>query len=127
LVSKKDTKTYFAENASRPIAYFFGTDQSPSSSTSAYWMKFLNQDTAVLFGTEKYAKEYNMPVLFCYIKKVKRGYYEMEFVTIEDHPLETGYGEITEKHTRLLEEEIKELPQYWLWTHRRWKHKRAGE
>lgn len=121
LVSKKDTKDYFGDNKNRPVAYFFGTDQSPSSSKRAHWMEFLNQDTAVLFGTEKYAKEYDMPVLFGYIHKVKRGYYEMEFVTVEDTPLQTAHGEITEKHTRLLEGEIKQAPQYWLWTHRRWK------
>lgn len=125
LVSKKDTKAYFADNANRPVAYFFGTDQSPSSSTRAHWMQFLNQDTAVLFGTEKYAKQYDFPVLFGYIKKIKRGYYEMEFVKVEDHPQQTAHGEITEKHTRFLEEEIKAAPQYWLWTHRRWKRKRG--
>ncbi|MGB0932006.1 MAG: lysophospholipid acyltransferase family protein [Chitinophagales bacterium] len=125
LVSKKDTKAYFADNANHPVAYFFGTDQSPSSSTRAHWMTFLNQDTAVLFGTEKYAKQYNFPVLFGYIKKIKRGYYEMEFVKVEDQPQQTASGEITEKHTRFLEEEIKNAPQYWLWTHRRWKLKRG--
>ncbi|MGB1242309.1 MAG: lysophospholipid acyltransferase family protein [Chitinophagales bacterium] len=125
LVAKKEVKAYFADNASRPTASFFGTDQSPPSGKRAHWMEFLNQDTAVLFGTEKYAKEYNCPVLFGYIKKVKRGYYEMEYVTVEDEPLQTAKGEITEKHTRLLEEEIKNLPQYWLWTHKRWKRKRS--
>ena len=124
LVAKQEVKSYFLENKNRPTASFFGTDQSPSSSKRAHWMEFLNQDTAVLFGTEKYAKEYNYPVLFGYIRKVRRGYYEMEFVTVEDEPLQTAHGEITEKHTRLLEEEIKNLPQYWLWTHRRWKRKR---
>ncbi|MFK7908836.1 MAG: lysophospholipid acyltransferase family protein [Chitinophagales bacterium] len=125
LVAKKEVKPYFADNASRPTASFFGTDQSPSSGKRAHWMEFLNQDTAVLFGTEKYAKEYDYPVLFGYIKKVKRGYYEMEYVTVEDQPLQTAKGEITEKHTRLLEEEIRSLPQYWLWTHKRWKRKRS--
>jgi len=125
LVAKKEVKTYFADNVSRPTASFFGTDQSPSSGKRAHWMEFLNQDTAVLFGTEKYAKEYDYPVLFGYIKKVKRGYYEMEYVTVEDQPLQTAKGEITEKHTRLLEEEIRSLPQHWLWTHKRWKRKRS--
>ncbi len=49
----------------------------------------------------------------------------MEYVTVEDQPLQTAKGEITEKHTRLLEEEIRALPQYWLWTHKRWKRKRS--
>lgn len=125
LVAKKETKQYFKDREHQPIASFFGTDQSPSSSKRAHWMEFLNQDTAVLFGAEKYAKDYNHVVLFGYIRKVKRGYYEMDYVTVEENPRETVHGEITEKHTRLLEGEIRSAPQYWLWTHKRWKLKRG--
>lgn len=87
-------------------------------------MKFLNQDTAVLYGTEKYAKEYNYPVVYGRINKEKRGYYSFEFFNVTDQPSATRYGEITEKITHLLEQDILRLPQYWLWSHRRWKHKK---
>jgi KDO2-lipid IV(A) lauroyltransferase len=90
-------------------------------------MKFLNQDTAVLYGTEKYAKEYNYPVLFGTITKEKRGYYTFQFSVVETEPANSPYGSITEKTTKLLEAEILKAPQYWLWTHRRWKHKRKEE
>jgi len=80
-----------------------------------------------LFGTEKYAKEYNYPVLFGAITKVKRGYYTFRFEDIEPDPSTSPYGSITEKATQMLEKQILEKPQYWLWTHRRWKHKKKLE
>ncbi|CAN5512522.1 lysophospholipid acyltransferase family protein [soil metagenome] len=108
----------------QPTATIFAFDQSPSKSAKNFWMKFLNQDTAMLFGTEKYAKEYNYPVFFGYIDKHKRGYYSFRLVLVTDTPLQTAYGDITEKINHLLEDEIKVAPEYWLWTHRRWKHKK---
>jgi KDO2-lipid IV(A) lauroyltransferase len=87
-------------------------------------MTFLNQDTAVFYGAEKYAKEYNLPVVYGVIHKPKRGYYEAEFKLVTEHPKEMKEGEIIEKAHRFLEDNINELPQYWLWTHRRWKHKK---
>ena len=73
---------------------------------------------------EKFAKEYKIPVIFCTINKVKRGHYVGELKLIEESPEKTEYGEITTKNTLTLEKDIIENPQYWLWTHKRWKHKR---
>ncbi|MBA3972565.1 MAG: hypothetical protein H0X46_10595 [Bacteroidetes bacterium] len=87
-------------------------------------MTFLNQDTGVLYGAEKFAKEYDQPVLYGRINKVKRGHYSFEFAETTLHPKETAQGEITEMVTRMLEKDIIKDPQYWLWSHRRWKHKR---
>ena len=86
-------------------------------------MTFLNQDTPVFYGAEKYAKEYNSPVVFGTIHKVKRGFYELEFETLCETPQNTLTGEITEMNTKRLEKDILDKPQFWLWTHRRWKHK----
>ena len=121
LLSMKRVKAGFEENKDKTSAFIFATDQSPTHSKSVHWTRFLNQPTAVLTGTERFAREYDYPILFCYIRKVKRGYYEAEFKTLEDHPASTSEGEITERHVRWLEEQIRELPQYWLWTHKRWK------
>ena len=57
------------------------------------------------------------------MKKIKRGFYEVEIIDITGKPIETAPNEITEKHVRLLEETILEEPAYWLWSHRRWKFK----
>ncbi len=124
MISTKDVKTFFDKHINVLTATIFGTDQSPSNPNNAYWMKFLNQDTGVLFGAEKFAKEYNYPVIYGRLNKLKRGHYSLDFTDVTDTPKETAHGEITEKITLLLEKDIQAIPQYWLWTHRRWKHKR---
>lgn len=124
MISTKEVKPFFDKHINVLTATIFGTDQSPSNPNNAYWMKFLNQDTGVLFGSEKFAREYNYPVVYGRINKLKRGHYSLDFTVVTDTPTETAYGEITEKITLLLEKDIQAIPQYWLWTHRRWKHKR---
>lgn len=124
MISTKEVKPFFDKHINVLTATIFGTDQSPSNPNNAYWMKFLNQDTGVLFGAEKFAKEFNYPVVYGRLNKLKRGHYSLDFTVVTDAPTETAYGEITEKITLLLEKDIQAIPQYWLWTHRRWKHKR---
>ena len=127
MIDTKKVKETFENFRNELTATIFGNDQSPGKVDNSYWVRFLNQDTAVLFGTEKYAKEYNYPVLFGAITKVKRGYYTFRFAEVENNPVDSPYGFITEKTTQLLEQQILEAPQYWLWTHRRWKHKKKKE
>ena len=86
--------------------------------------RFLNQDTAVIYGAEHLAKKYNFPVFYYSVKKEKRGYYSFEIFPITDKPQETEYGFITQSHVSHLEKAIKQEPQYWLWSHKRWKLKR---
>lgn len=124
LISTKIVKKAFEEERNNLTATIFGVDQNPPFPDKCHWMKFLNQDTGVLFGTEKYAKEYNYPVVFCRINKIKRGYYVFDFEDVIDQPNKTSHGEITEKVTRLLELDILKQPEYWLWSHKRWKHER---
>jgi KDO2-lipid IV(A) lauroyltransferase len=124
MISTKEIKRFLNTNKHRLTATIFGSDQSPSNPKSAYWMTFLNQDTGVQFGAEKFAKEYNYPVIYGRLNKVKRGHYTLDFVDITDSPQTAAHGEIIEKITHLLEKDIQAAPQYWLWTHRRWKHKR---
>jgi KDO2-lipid IV(A) lauroyltransferase len=97
------------------------SDQSPSNSENAYWMEFLNQQTAVLFGAEFMTNDQKFVPVFFKTTKVKRGYYEIELVPFEGVLLQTKYGEITEWHTRLLEKTITSQPEFWLWSHKRWK------
>lgn len=127
MISTKIVKRVFDEEINHPTATIFAIDQSPSNPRTCYWMKFLNQDTPVLFGAEKYAKDYNYPVLYGRINKEKRGHYSFEFFETGENPKDTTYGEITEKVTRLLENDIRTIPEYWLWSHRRWKHKRPAD
>jgi KDO2-lipid IV(A) lauroyltransferase len=104
-----------------PVAILTLSDQSPGDSRKSYWMDFLNQTTAVLFGTEQMAHTYDMAVVFFALKKVKRGYYEMELKLITEEPRKLPWGAITDAHTRMLEYEIRYKPENWIWSHKRWK------
>lgn len=128
MVPTKQTKELFLRETRQGTksAFIFGADQSPSNEYKCHWMTFLNQDTGVLFGVEKYAKENDMPVVFGRINKLSRGHYSFDFIDVTGDPRPTAKGEITEKFTRMLEEDIRREPAYWLWTHKRWKKKRPA-
>lgn len=126
MIARQEVKDYFAQTKDL-TATIFGADQSPSIAKKVYWMQFLNQETAVMYGVEKFAKEKNSPVIFGGIQKVKRGHYEFTMEVLIDDPSKAEYGEITEAHVKRLEQQIVADPQYWLWTHKRWKRKRASE
>lgn len=106
-----------------PCAYMMLSDQSPNNLKKAYYTTFLNQDSAMIYGAEYFAKKYNLPVFYYQVIKDKPGYYHVELELITEKPLETVYGEITEKYVQLLEKTIINQPQYWLWSHRRWKNR----
>jgi KDO2-lipid IV(A) lauroyltransferase len=112
------------QNNSIASASVFLMDQTPRKCEIHYWTTFLNQETAVVTGTEKVARKLNAVVLFCNIRKLKRGYNRLEFSLIAEHASDTEPYEITEKATRKIEAMIVECPELWLWTHKRWKHKR---
>ena len=100
-------------------------DQTPNRRSLHFWTRFLNQDTAVLEGTERIARKLNQPVVFVNMRKVKRGHYHAEFYDLCSDPQSLELGELTRMHIRMLERFIREEPAYWLWSHRRWKHKRV--
>lgn len=127
LLSTKDVKKRLDELKGDVVATVYGFDQSPGNSKRAYWLDFMNQDTPCNFGVELYSKKYNHPVVYVHLKKLKRGYYSATYDIIFDKPQETEYGEITTKINSILEKDIREEPYLWLWTHRRWKHKRTQE
>ncbi len=108
----------------RLSATILAGDQTPTKNEINYWIEFLHQDTPVYLGVEKISKMFDRPVIFTDIQRKKRGYYEIRFTLVTDKPKETRDEEITETHVRLLEETIRRNPDNWLWSHRRWKHKR---
>lgn len=115
-------KKLLADGIKECFAMIFAYDQSPSNPNKAYWTKFLNRDTAWLKGCEDSAREYNLPVLYGRIHKVKRGHYTYSFTVACDEPKKASPGEITQKLSELLEADIIREPSYWLWSHKRWKH-----
>jgi KDO2-lipid IV(A) lauroyltransferase len=124
LVPITNTTAVFLEDYGEPALFYMVADQSPSSVRLAYWMQFLNQDTAVLHGPEKYARLHNLPVVFVFPQKVKRGYYKVRFSMLVEDPSKTAPGEIIRLYMNALEKIIQEAPEYYLWSHRRWKLKR---
>ncbi|MBN2213328.1 MAG: lysophospholipid acyltransferase family protein [Bacteroidales bacterium] len=102
----------------------FLADQRPAKRSIHYWTTFLNQETPVLMGSEAIAKKLNHAVVFADIRKIRRGYYHVAFSLVCENPDQTEEFEITETHTRLLEKIIIGKPDYWLWSHKRWKHNR---
>lgn len=113
---------YKKEN--KPTITALVSDQTPLKSEIQYWTTFLNQDTALYLGVEKIAKKFNFPVLYLWMDKPKRGYYNIYCRTLHDNPKELEDHELTEMHVKALEEDIRKKPELWLWSHRRWKHKR---
>lgn len=122
LIPMEGVKRSFETSGDKLNAYLFIGDQSPANPKSAYWTTFLNQETGVLFGTEKTARIYNYAVVYVEIARIKRGQYQINYTLVTDTPKETKVGEITTKHTQLLEQSIIRQPESWLWSHRRWKH-----
>ena len=122
LFHTKNTRD-FVRNTKLPYVLALANDQSAPAEKS-YWVKFLNQDTSFFEGTERMARQLGVPVVFLYIRVTGRGKYEVTFRPIADDPHATPLGQIMETHARFLEENIHEAPQYWLWSHKRWKHKK---
>jgi KDO2-lipid IV(A) lauroyltransferase len=121
VINSSNYQIKFRTFKKKPFAVLTLGDQSPAHSTKSYWLNFLDQDTAVLFGTEQMANDYDFKVVFFVIHKIKRGFYELELKLITKNAKSMDWGEITEMHTKLLEDEIIKNPSQWLWSHKRWK------
>ena len=99
-------------------------DQNPPRRPDSRWFRFLNQDTIFFDGGEKLALRCQLPVYFVKMERLRRGRYEMSFELIYDGKEEVAEYEITQRYVRMLEAEIRRRPELWMWSHRRWKHKR---
>ncbi|MFD1770635.1 lysophospholipid acyltransferase family protein [Sphingobacterium suaedae] len=108
-----------------PHISMFVADQTPTYQDSDYFMEFMNQETLVYTGTERIARLTKNPVVYCHIgRKVKRGHYYCQFTTLVEDPDQYGEHEITRLHNNFTERMIRKQPEYWLWSHKRWKRKR---
>ncbi|MDI5897495.1 lysophospholipid acyltransferase family protein [Flavobacterium yafengii] len=126
LVETKKAIPLMAENQKNEILSMYGlaSDQSPKLNRAFHWDKFMGVEVPVHTGAEMLAKKYDLNVLFVKVKKVKRGFYEATFVPITDNPRSIPDFEITNTFLREVEKQIMEAPEYYFWTHKRWKHKR---
>lgn len=104
--------------------YGLASDQSPQASKAYHWSQFMGIETPVHTGAEMLAKRFDMNVIFLRTKKIKRGYYEATFELMADNPKEVSNYEISDDFMRRVEKQILEAPEFYLWTHKRWKHKK---
>ncbi len=125
LIETKSLRKTLKEFKQRKKFFLLGllADQSPQLHRSKYWRNFLGIRVPVFVGPEELAKEYDAAVVFMKMKKIKRGYYEIDFEEITTQPDNFPNYKITDKYIELLEKQIKDNPAYYLWTHKRFKHK----
>jgi KDO2-lipid IV(A) lauroyltransferase len=121
LYARNDSYRGMVRNKDEVTATAFIADQTPSPK-GAYWTTFLNQDTPVFVGTAKIAKKLDYPIIYITVNRPKRGHYIVSSELLIEHPATLTEDEISELHTKKLEKDIRENPEIWLWTHRRWKH-----
>lgn len=122
IVNAGNVKAAFAEDREALTAALFLADQYPGGVNKGYPVDFLNKPTRFMYGAEKYAIEYNNPVLYGDITRVRRGHYNIHLVVISENPKDTVYGEIMTEYVHLMEQTILREPSYWLWSHKRWKN-----
>lgn len=128
LITTKETVATI-ENCTRTGklgVYGFASDQSPKSHKGTHWATFMGIETPIHVGAELLAKRLDMNVIFLKTKKVKRGYYEATFEHLVDTPKEVPNFEISEIFMKKVEQQILEAPEYYLWTHKRWKHRKQA-
>lgn len=125
LASKQAYKNFISNRNILTLNYILG-DQSPSKDGDNYWTNFLNQETAFFTGLEKMSKSLDFAVVFLRIIRRKRSNYMLEFQLLTKDAKQSESGEISELYVRALENLILEYPENWLWSHRRWKHKRIN-
>lgn len=126
LITTKETKTCIEQNNKNGIlgVYGFASDQTPRRSDSMHWFHFMGIETPIHFGAEMLAKRYNMNVIYLKVSKVKRGYYEASFEVLSDDVKSVPDFKISETFMQKVEQQIYEAPEFYLWTHKRWKHKK---
>lgn len=128
-VAMKESLRFYLRNRAggiggRNLVMGLIADQNPPRRPDSRWFRFLNQDTIFFDGGEKLALRCQLPVYFVKMERLRRGRYEMSFELIYDGKEEVAEYEITQRYVRMLEAEIRRHPELWMWSHRRWKHKR---
>ncbi len=128
LVTTKSTIPTIRDNYLNKVlcVYGFASDQSPKLESTFHWGSFMGMEVPMHTGAEMLAKKYDMNVIFMQTRKVKRGYYEATFKLLSENTQEVPNYEITDRFMKLVEAQILEAPEYYLWTHKRWKHRRPN-
>jgi KDO2-lipid IV(A) lauroyltransferase len=122
VVSMRDAYRKFMFLKGEKIMPVMLSDQSPSEMNGAIWLSFMGRNTPVMNGIARISKKMELPIVVNKVVKVKRGIYKIVPQLLVAHPGHFSEEEITAMHVQWLESEIRENPEWWLWSHRRWKH-----
>jgi len=125
LITTKETFSVLEEAKKNGILSMngFASDQSPKKDKARHWNEFMGIKVPVHTGAEMMAKKLDMAVVFFAVERKKRGYYEATFQTLAENPTDFKDYEITDKFLKLVGTQIHEAPEFYLWTHKRWKHR----
>lgn len=130
-VASYDSLRFFIRNnkgyEGKRLALGLISDQNPPRLPDSHWYRFLNRDTLFFEGSEQLALKFGIPIFYLRQRKVRRGYYEATMEMIYDGVEQVNQYEITERYVRMLEKDIQECPEMWVWSHRRWKHTPEGK
>ncbi|MFM7663292.1 MAG: lysophospholipid acyltransferase family protein [Bacteroidota bacterium] len=121
VIHSKNYRETLINEGDKPFILLMLADQSPGDSHKSYWMNFLQQPTAVAFGTEALANETDAAVVYVAVTQLQKGGYEIRFEILTTAPKSLTFGQLTEAHVRQLETDILATPNLWLWSHKRWK------
>jgi KDO2-lipid IV(A) lauroyltransferase len=124
LAGPKETRKALELSSKEPCMYVLFGDQTPHNLNTCHWLSFLNQDTAWLQGVGEIAHQRNFMVYYLDTQRVRRGFYESELIPLCLNPKEQTPQVISEKYAQQVEKIIQTKPEDWLWSHKRWKHKR---
>tara|TARA_R110002126_G_scaffold55597_1_gene149263 strand:- start:547 stop:1440 length:894 start_codon:yes stop_codon:yes gene_type:complete len=125
LITQSQTAKTVIQNFRNNVRATYGmvSDQSPQAHRAHYWANFMGIKVPIFNGGEALARKTGLATVFLKVSKVKRGYYKAELIPIAVNSKETEEHEITNKFLQLTEAQIREKPEYYLWTHKRWKHR----
>ena len=125
LISRYEAGSYIKKQIKENKLFLYGmaADQSAQIRSITYWKEFLGVKVPVFTGSERIAKQHDIPVVFGKVVKIKRGYYKVVVDLISEFPNEYKDYQITDIYIKKLEKQIREIPEYYYWTHNRFKHK----
>ncbi|MEH6776781.1 MAG: lysophospholipid acyltransferase family protein [Maribacter arcticus] len=125
LITQGQTAKTVIQNFRNNVRATYGmvSDQSPQAHRAHYWTNFMGIKVPIFSGGEALARKTGLATVFLKVSKVKRGHYKAELIPIALNGKETEEHEITNKFLQLTEAQIREKPEYYLWTHKRWKHR----
>ncbi|MEA3198025.1 MAG: Kdo2-lipid lauroyltransferase/acyltransferase [Gammaproteobacteria bacterium] len=124
LVPAKELLADFLRRRGIVRAVAINADQAPVSTEKRYWTRFLGQDTAFYIGAEQIARATRLPILYARVRRVRRGYYEVELRPLWDGREATEPNAVTERYARACEIDVLDSPADWLWSYRRWRLKK---